>query len=210
MSPGDNQRGRSITVTNAEILHATESMLSEIAHDDFSVRELAKVLGVVPGTIYARFGTKDELLARLHVQLMDDVIARLNDLARDPDVSVATVVSAVWPQLGDLQRRFTISFDEHLHDSSVQPETWRHMRAQFRRMSHRLYSVVQMAAKNEGVTLAGGTLRERLLWTMLASINRTLTGSTLGHQNESYERFIATALVAALRSDVPDSDGGDA
>lgn len=210
MSQQRRPRGRSVTISNSEILRATETMLTEVAFTDFSVRELAKVLGVVPGTIYARFGTKDDLLAHVYVQRIEAVTARIDELAGDPDLTLAEIVSAMWPHLGDLQRGFGMHFDEHVDDNVVQTETWRQMRQRFRRMSRRLYELVQDAARREGVVLPGGTLRERLLWTMLASINRTLTASTLGHRNESYERLVASTLVAALSAGQHEGAGGSA
>ena len=84
-------------MSNEAILDATRAMLNEVVFADFSVRELAKALGVVPGTIYARFGTKDELLVQLYIQTLDRVSDLLDDFAVTPDVRVVDAVRAMLP-----------------------------------------------------------------------------------------------------------------
>jgi AcrR family transcriptional regulator len=184
-------------------------MLAEVPFQDFSVRELAKWLGVVPGTIYARFGTKDELLVQLYIQTMDRVSDHLDTFVVTPEVTVVEAVRVVAPTVGKLQRDFGTYFDAYPQGrDSVRPETWGRLQSGFQRMSRKLHATVSAAAANEGATLARGSLAERLLWTVVTSVSRQRTAMAYGHRNVSYERFVAQALVTALRTEPGSSRGG--
>lgn len=177
-------------------------MLAEVPFQDFSVRELAKWLGVVPGTIYARFGTKDELLVQLYIQSMDRVSDQLDELVVTPEVTVVEAVRAVAPTVGKLQRDFGTYFDAYPQGrESVREGTWGQLQSSFQRMSRKLHARISAAAANEGITLVRGSLAERLMWTMVTSVSRQRTATAYGHRNANYERFVAQALVTALRSD---------
>jgi AcrR family transcriptional regulator len=184
-------------------------MLTEVPFQDFSVRELAKSLGVVPGTIYARFGTKDELLVQLYIQTMDGVADFVDAFDVTPEVTVVEAVRAIAPTVGKLQRDFGTYFDAYPQGrESVQPATWGRLQSRFQRLSRKLHATISAAAANEGVTLTGGTLAERLLWTMVTSVSRQRTATAYGHRNVNYERFVAQALLTALRTDAPTEPGG--
>ena len=185
-------------------------MLAEVPFHDFSVRELAKGLGVVPGTIYARFGTKDELLVQLYIQTMDRVSDLLDDVVVTPEVTVVDAIRAIAPTVGKLQRDFGTYFDAYPQGrESVQEGTWGRLQSSFQRMSRKLHATINAAAANEGVTLAGGTLSERLLWTLVTSVSRQRTATAYGHRNVNYERFVAQALLTALRTDPPSGTAAD-
>lgn len=191
-------------MSNEAILDATRAMLTEVPFQDFSVRELAKSLGVVPGTIYARFGTKDELLVQLYIQTMDRVSDLLDEIVVTPEVTVADAVRIIAPTVGKLQRDFGTYFDAYPQGrESVQSATWGRLQSRFQRMSRKLHNTISAAAANEGVRLTGGTLAERMLWTLVTSVSRQRTATAYGHRNVSYERFVAQALVTALRADPP-------
>jgi AcrR family transcriptional regulator len=178
-------------------------MLSEVPFHDFSVRELAKSLDVVPGTIYARFGTKDELLVQLYIQTLDRVSDLLDAFVVTPEVVVVDVVRAIAPTVGKLHRDFGTYFDAYPRGrESVQDATWGRLQSRFQRLSRKLHATVSAAAANEGVTLVGGTLAERLVWTLVTSVSRQRTATAYGHRNASYERFVAQSLLTALRTDV--------
>jgi AcrR family transcriptional regulator len=177
-------------------------MLADVPFADFSVRELAKTLGVVPGTIYARFGTKDELLVQLYIQTLDRVSDRLDAFAVTPEVTVVDAVAEIAPTVGKLQRDFGTYFDAFPQGrESVQQATWARLQSRFQRLSRKLHTTVSAAAANEGVTLVRGTLAERLMWTLVTSVSRQRTATAYGHRNVSYERFVAQALLTALRAD---------
>lgn len=189
-------------MTNEAILDATRAMLTEVPFQDFSVRVLAKSLGVVPGTIYARFGSKDELLVQLYIQYMDHVSDLLDEVVVTPEVTVADAVRIIAPTVGRLQRDFGTHFDAYPQDrDSVRPATWGQLQARFQRMSRKLHTTISAAAANEGVRLTGGTLAERFMWTLVTSVSRQRTATAYGHRNVSYERFVAQALLTALRAD---------
>jgi AcrR family transcriptional regulator len=188
-------------VTNEAILAATQAMLVDVPFVDFSVRELAKVLGVVPGTIYARFGTKDELLVQLYIQKIDGVSDFLDELEVTAAVTVLDAVRAIAPVVGKLQRDFGTHFDAYPQGrGSVQDTTWDTLQSRFQRMSRKLHATVSAAAVNEGVAVSSGTLAERLMWTLVTSVSRQRTATAYGHRNANYERFVAQALLTALRS----------
>jgi AcrR family transcriptional regulator len=174
-------------------------MLTEVPFADFSVRELAKKLGVVPGTIYARFGTKDELLVQLYIQTLDRVSDLLDAFAVTPDVRVVDAVREIAPAVGKLQRDFGTYFDAFPHGrDSVRPGTWDRLQSHFQRMSRKLHATISAAAANEGVKLVGGSLAERLMWTLVTSVSRQRTATAYGHSNANYERFVAQSLLTAL------------
>jgi AcrR family transcriptional regulator len=186
-------------VTNDAIIDATRVMLAEVPFHDFSVRELAKALGVVPGTIYARFGTKDELLVQLYIQTLDGVSDLLDGFEVTPGVTVVDAVRAIAPSVGRLQRDFGTYFDAYPPGrESVRPATWGRLQSRFQRMSRKLHATISAAAANEGVTLVSGSLAERLMWTLVTSVSRQRTATAYGHRNANYERFVAQSLVTAL------------
>jgi AcrR family transcriptional regulator len=174
-------------------------MLAEVPFHDFSVRELAKALGVVPGTIYARFGTKDELLVQLYIQTLDGVSDMLDGFEVTPAVTVVDAVRAIAPSVGRLQRDFGTYFDAYPQGrESVREATWGRLQSRFQRMSRKLHATISAAAANEGVTLVSGSLAERLMWTLVTSVSRQRTATAYGHRNANYERFVAQSLVTAL------------
>jgi AcrR family transcriptional regulator len=189
-------------VTNEAILDATRAMLTEVPFADFSVRELAKALGVVPGTIYARFGTKDELLVQLYIQTLDQVSDMLDEYEVTPEVRVVDAVRAIAPSVGRLQRDFGTYFDAYPQGrESVREATWAKLQSRFQRLSRKLHATISAAAAHEGVKLASGSLAERLMWTLVTSVSRQRTATAYGHRNVNYERFVAQSLLTALRAD---------
>jgi AcrR family transcriptional regulator len=191
-TPEPARPARTTTVTNEAIIDATRAMLAEVPFRDFSVRELAKALAVVPGTIYARFGTKDELLVQLYIQTLDGVSEMLDGFEVTPAVTVVDAVRAIAPSVGRLQRDFGTYFDAYPPGrESVRDATWARLQTHFQRMSRRLHATISAAAANEGVTLLSGSLAERLLWTLVTSASRQRTAAAYGHRNANYERFVA-------------------
>lgn len=190
------------TIANDEVLAAARELLRTVSVVDFSVRELAKAMGLVPGTIYARFGTKDELLGQLYLGRMDDFLAHLDQLQPSKVASMAALVDAVGSQVGKLRHEFELHFMRDTEPApAVQEATWEEMQSRFRSLSKALYGRIREAAANEGVTLVKGSLAQRYVWTVLASVPITQSAVAHGHRNQSYARFVAAALLASLRAD---------
>ena len=100
-------------------------------------------LGVVPGTIYARFGTKDELLVQLYIQTLDGVSDLLDGFEVTPAVTVADAVRAIDPSVGRLQRDFGTYFDAYPPGrESVREATWARLQSRFQRMSRKLHATI--------------------------------------------------------------------
>jgi AcrR family transcriptional regulator len=174
-------------------------MVSEVGVAEFSVRELAKALGLVPGTIHARFGNKHELLAGLYLQRIGMVCEMLDEL---PDSSLADVTSlleAVSPHRSMLRHEFVLHFE---NDGKSRPHlrasTWDDMKASFKMMADRCYELFRQAAANEGVSVIGGTQAKRLLWTVASTQDSSRSAVAFDHADMSYRRFVARGLLAAL------------
>jgi AcrR family transcriptional regulator len=181
------------------MLAEARRMVSEVGVAEFSVRELAKALGLVPGTIHARFGNKHELLAGLYLQRIGMVCDMLDGL---PDTSLADVTSLldeVSPQLSMLRHEFVLHFE---NDGKSRPHlrasTWDDMKSSFKIMSDRCYELFRQAAANEGVSVVGGTQAKRLLWTVASTQDSTRSAAAFDHADASYRRFVARSLLAAL------------
>src|SRR3954453_21892362 len=191
--------GRPQSVSTEVMLAEARRMVSEVGVAEFSVRELAKALGLVPGTIHARFGNKHELLAGLYLQRIGMVCELLEAL---PDTALADVTSlleAVSPQLSMLRHEFVLHFES---DGESRPHlrasTWDDMKSSFKVMSERVYELFRQAACNEGVSVIGGSQAKRLLWTVASTQESTRSAAASEHADASYRRFVARGLLAAL------------
>src|SRR4051794_5642342 len=191
--------GRPQSVSTEVMLAEARRMVSDVGVAEFSVRELAKALGLVPGTIHARFGNKHELLAGLYLQRIGMVCELLEAL---PDTALADVTSlleAVSPQLSMLRHEFVLHFES---DGKSRPHlrasTWDDMKSSFKVMSESCYELFRQAAANEGVSVIGGSQAKRLLWTVASTQESTRSAAAFDHADASYRRFVARGLLAAL------------
>jgi len=82
-----------------EILEAAERLLDEVGYEAFSMANLAKLAGVVKGTLYLYFKTREEVLLTLYNQSLERwshvFLDRLNDAMRDRDYVLALYQTAV-------------------------------------------------------------------------------------------------------------------
>lgn len=60
----------------ASILAATRDMLAEVGYTGTTMRNLAQRAGVVPGTLYNLYGSKDELILAALEDMLDEVAGR--------------------------------------------------------------------------------------------------------------------------------------
>ncbi|WP_372791677.1 TetR/AcrR family transcriptional regulator C-terminal domain-containing protein [Paraconexibacter sp.] len=70
-----------VPLNRERVLHAAVALADELGIDGFSMRRLAKELGVVPMALYKHFASKDELLDGM----IDAVFARLEAPSPDSD-----------------------------------------------------------------------------------------------------------------------------
>src|SRR5664279_1858918 len=91
--------GRPQSVSTPQMLAEARRLVEEVGVADFSVRELAKTLGLMPGTIHARFGNKHELLALLYLQRIQAAEETLDQLPPQARHDVATFLETMSPHL---------------------------------------------------------------------------------------------------------------
>lgn len=194
-------RGRPQAVTSEEVLDAARKMLSEKSAASFSIRRLADSLSVTPGVLHARFGTKNELLARVYLSRLQELHQQflrrpegggtLEELLRDLSLP-----------LSDLREDFALRFEvEGGPAQGVSSTTWKELREAYLKLVHRVYLLIGRAAAAEGHALIGGSLAERLAWSLLSSGTSERNARVYGHRNAAYFRFLARSVVAALGAD---------
>jgi AcrR family transcriptional regulator len=194
--------GRPQSVTTPDMLAEARRLVSEVGVADFSVRELAKALGLVPGTIHARFGNKHELLALLYLQRIDIATEILAALTPRELQDVASLLETLSPHLSTLRREFVLHFEgdgrsvPRLHSA-----TWNSLKTSFRSLVERIYERFREAAANEGIRLIGGTQAKRLVWTLASTMDSARSSMAFEHADTSYRRFVAKSLIAALAVD---------
>jgi AcrR family transcriptional regulator len=194
--------GRPQSVTTPQMLAEARRLVEAVGVADFSVRELAKSLGLVPGTIHARFGNKHELLALLYLQRIEMAEVMLAELTPSALKDVTALLAELSTSLSTLRREFVLHFEGDKHSiPPVSPETWNALKTSFRLLSEQIYERFREAAANEGVRLIGGTQAKRLVWTLASTMDSARSSVAFGHADASYCRFVARSLLAALAAD---------
>jgi AcrR family transcriptional regulator len=194
--------GRPQSVSTPRMLAEARRLVEEVGVADFSVRELAKALSLVPGTIHARFGNKHELLALLYLQRVDMAEVLLAELPPKALKDVASLLEALSPHLSTLRREFVLHFEGD--GRSIPPlraETWNALKTSFRALIEKIYERFREAAANEGVRLVGGTQAKRLTWTLASTMDSARSSMAFEHADASYRRFVARSIVRALAAE---------
>jgi len=197
MSDSDAPRaGRPQLVSSSEILAEARRMVTRMGVDDFSVRELAKSLGLVPGTIHARFGNKDELLAQLYIHGIDSARQVLEDV---PVTDVAGYLGTLSHHLPALRREFVMHFErDRASPAHLSAPTWTQLREAFSLLSDTVYRRFREAAAAESVTVMDGSAAERLVWTVSSTLDSVRSELAFGHSEDDYRNFVAQVLLTAL------------
>lgn len=191
--------GRPQSVSSDAILNEARRLVSRVGVAGFSVRELAKAVGIVPGTIHARFGNKHELLAALYIQRIQSTQQLLDDLAPDALTDVCALLEATSPSLSTLRREFVLHLEgDGVSSPTLRPETWTSLRTSFRALADQLYKRFRSAAAAEGVRVVDGTRARRLVWTTASTLDSRRSAMAFSHADVSYRRFVATSLLRAL------------
>jgi AcrR family transcriptional regulator len=186
-------------VSSDAILNEARRLVSRVGVAGFSVRELAKAVGIVPGTIHARFGNKHELLAALYIQRIQSTQQLLDDLAPDALTDVCALLEATSPSLSTLRREFVLHFEgDGVSSPRLRPETWTSLQTSFRALADQLYKRFRSAAAAEGVRVVDGTRARRLVWTTASTLDSRRSAMAFSHADVSYRRFVATSLLRAL------------
>jgi AcrR family transcriptional regulator len=199
---GATKAGRRPAVSTDSMLAEASRIVATVGVAKFSVRELAKSLDLVPGTIHARFGNRDELLGLLYLQriaLTNDAL----DALTPADLSdVASFLSAMSGHLAALRHDYVLHFENMGNSRArLQLATWDSLKTSFRTLIGRCYERFAEAAANEGVTVVRGTQPTRLLWTQASTMNSVRAAMTFEHTDANYRRFVARSLLAALASE---------
>ncbi len=183
------------------MLAEASRIVADVGVSEFSVRELAKALGLVPGTIHARFGNRDELLGLLYLQRIAATRDVLDQLTSADLADVTCFLKATSAHLAGLRHDYVLHF-ESLGNSRarLQESTWLAIKMSFRALIERCYERFAEAAANEGVIVIGGTQARRLLWTQASTMDSARAALTFEHTDANYRRFVARALLSALAS----------
>jgi AcrR family transcriptional regulator len=176
--------------------------VSEVGVADFSVRELAKALGLVPGTVHARFGNKHQLLALLYLQRINAVQELLADLPGEALCNVNALLEHTAPHLSTLRREFVLHFEGNgRFGPRLRNASWEDLKSSFRALAEQLYERFREAAANEGVAVVRGTQAVRLFWTLASTMDSARSAVAFDHADGSYRRFVARSLLASLAAD---------
>lgn len=194
-----SRAGRPQSVSSEAILAEARRLVSSAGVAGFSVRELAKALGIVPGTIHARFGNKHELVAALYLQRIEEARHVLDDLPPEAVADVSSFLDAIAPSLSTLRREFVLHFEaDGLSGPHLEPKTWAALRDSFQALSDRLYRRFRAAAASEGVRVVDGSKARRLVWTAASTLDSPRGSTAFSHADTGYRRFVATSLLRAL------------
>jgi AcrR family transcriptional regulator len=196
---GASKAGRRPAVSTANMLLEAARIVASVGVAKFSVRELAKALDLVPGTIHARFGNRDELLGLLYLQRIALTGDALEALTPADLTDAASFLSAMSGHLAALRHDYVLHF-ENLGNTRarLQDDTWDALKLAFRALIERCYERFAEAAANEGVSLTGGTHARRLLWTQASTMDSVRAALTFEHTDAHYRRFVARSLLSAL------------
>jgi AcrR family transcriptional regulator len=194
--------GRPQSVSTPQMLAEARNLVERVGVAEFSVRELAKSLGLVPGTIHARFGNKHELIALLYLQRVETAKVLIAELPPEAMRDVASLLGALSPHLSILRREFVLHFEgDGRSIPRLRASTWDSLKTSFRVLVERIYERFREAAANEGVRLIGGTQAKRLVWTLASTMDSARSSVAFEHADASYRRFVARSLLAALAAD---------
>ena len=199
--PEAARAGRPRSVSSEAILTEARRQVATSGVPGFSVRELAKELGIVPGTIHARFGNKHELLAALYLERIAEAQAVLDDLPARAR-GVGPLLDAIAPSLSTLRREFVLHFEgDRPTGPRLRAETWAALERDFRQLSEQLYRRFRTAAATEGVAVVDGTKARRLVWTAASTLDSPRGAAAFHHADAGYRRFVARSLLLALAAD---------
>ena len=188
-------------MSSDDILREARRLVSKVGVVQFSVRELAKALGVVPGTIYARFGNKHELLAALYLQRIASTQQLLGELRPADLADVASYLAAIAPNLSALRREFVLYFEgDGISGPRLQPQTWHSLKTSFGAFAADLYKRFRTAAAAEGVDVVNGSKARRLVWMTASTLDSPRGATAFSHTDHGYRRFVAQSLLHALRA----------
>jgi AcrR family transcriptional regulator len=199
VTKGASKAGRRPAVSTASMLAEASRIVATVGVTKFSVRELAKALDLVPGTIHARFGNRDELLGVLYLQRIALTQQALDALTPADLADTASFLAAMSGHLAALRHDYVLHF-ENLGNTRarLQVSTWETLKVGFRELIERCYERFGEAAANEGVKLTNSTHAKRLLWTQASTLVSARAAKTFEHTDANYRRFVARSLLSAL------------
>ena len=194
-----SKTGRRPVVSTANMLSEASKIVATVGVARFSVRELAKALDLVPGTIHARFGNRDELLGLLYLQRIALTNDALDALTPADLTDAASFLSAMSGHLAALRHDYVLHF-ENLGNTRarLQVDTWESLKTGFRTLIERCYDRFAEAAAHEGVRVSHDSHAKRLLWTQASTMDSVRAALTFEHTDANYRRFVARSLLSAL------------
>ena len=169
--PGGRTTARGGDSRRQELLEAAARRFATKGYDGTSIRDIAKGVGMLPGSIYYHFKSKEELLVAVHergvLQVMEAVRGAVKKAGDDPwDRITAAAEAHLEALLGEnafspvVTPQFTRSFDEPLRSTLIA-----------QRDVYESYFVTLV----KQLPLPKGTNRRLFRLALLGSLNWTLT-----------------------------------
>jgi len=156
MQPGAPRRGRPRTVTDRDLIAAYMRVHLESDPARWTLGDVARSAGVVPGTIVQRFGSKRGLMEAALRQGLADLAASVEAArelaASDPEAALAAIVAALVPsELTPVQMANSIAqLHVELSDPLLRPLVEQHMA-----IAAAAFGAVLAAAIDQGVLCVG-------------------------------------------------------
>ncbi len=172
------------------LLEVAARQFAKKGFDKTSMRDIAAAFGVLPGSLYHHFNSKDELFIAVYaagVDRMIDAVAKATENIVDPwDRLEAACVAHLQELLGHENVLAAVLADNSISDGELR-KAWAHERGRYEDLLRTLVDAVELNAGVESRYFRLG---------LLGAINWTLTWYQAG--GESPEQ-IARKLVALFR-----------
>lgn len=101
-----------IDISKEKILNITNNILKSQGYKKLSVRKVAAESGIAVGTLYLYFSSKDDLVAQAIIVDWLDILAKMNQIARQ-ESGFVTGVECFYQLVCDFMSSYKLAFDEY-------------------------------------------------------------------------------------------------
>lgn len=122
MSPRSQSQNEQLReLSRAKILETALELFAQQGFEATSVRQIAQTAGVAQGLLYNYFASKEELLATIVQQSMDDVRGTFADAERsaDPGEQIAQLIRAAFATVRRNQMFWKLQYSVRMQHTSV-------------------------------------------------------------------------------------------